>query len=220
MLKTSTPTHVETYVHDSRSGVPVPATASWRHGLPTLRGVLITLRELRGSDAAALLSSMSTDEVARFISPPPTTIEGFERFIAWAERHRASGQYLCFAVVPRGSETAVGLFQLRSLDPDFATAEWGFALSVEFWGRGLFVEGAELVVDFAFQVLGARRLEARAVLKNGRGNRALRKIGAVHEGVLRRSFVRNGEILDQALWTILADEWIQAKATWGARVIH
>jgi hypothetical protein len=49
---------------------------------------------------------------------------------------------------------------------------------------------------------------------------ALRKIGAVHEGVLRRPVIRNGEILDQAVWTIPADEWIQAKATWGARVIH
>ena len=96
----------------------------------------------------------------------------------------------------------------------------GFALAVEFWGSGMFVEGAELVVDFAFRTLGVYRLEARAVVRNGRGNGALRKIGAVNEGVLRRSFLRNGELLDQALWTILADEWFQAKATWGTRVIH
>jgi RimJ/RimL family protein N-acetyltransferase len=183
-------------------------------------GALIELHELRITDAASLLTSMSTDEVARFISPPPTSIDGFEKFITWAGRQRAAGQYLCFAVVPRGSDTAVGLFQIRSLEPDFSTAEWGFALSAEFWGCGMFIEGAELVVDFAFQVLGVHRLEARAALKNGRGNGALRKIGAVHEGVLRRSFIRNGELLDQALWTILSDEWIQAKATWGARVIH
>ena len=35
-----------------------------------------------------------------------------------------------------------------------------------------------------------------------------------------RSFVRNGEYLDQALWTILQDEWVQAKTVWGSPVIH
>jgi RimJ/RimL family protein N-acetyltransferase len=69
-------------------------------------------------------------------------------------------------------------------------------------------------------VLGVHRLEARAALKNGRGNGALRKLGAVQEGVLRRSFLRNGEYLDQALWTILQDEWLQAKTVWGSPVIH
>jgi RimJ/RimL family protein N-acetyltransferase len=43
----------------------------------------------------------------------------------------------------------------------------------------------------------------------------------VQEGVLRRSFQRNGEYLDQALWTILQDEWrLQAKTVWGSPVIH
>ena len=119
-----------------------------------------------------------------------------------------------------GSDTAVGIFQVRSLEPAFGTAEWGFALASEFWGTGMFVDGAKLVVDFAFDVLGAHRLEARAALKNGRGNGALRKLGAVQEGVLRRSFLRNGEYLDQALWTILQDEWLQAKTVWGSPVIH
>ena len=121
---------------------------------------------------------------------------------------RAAGQYVCFAVVPRGSDTAVGLFQVRSLEPGFGTAEWGFALGSRVLGHAASSRTArELVLDFAFDVLGVHRLEARAALSNGRGNGALRKIGAVQEGVLRRSFLRNGEYLDQALWSILADDW-------------
>ena len=69
------------------------------------------------SDAAALLTLLTTEEVTRFISPPPTTIEGFERFIQWAQREREAGRYVCFAVVPEGYDTAVGLFQVRQLDP-------------------------------------------------------------------------------------------------------
>jgi len=176
------------------------------------------LRELRASDAASLFALLTTEEVSRFISPPPTTVEGFERFILWAHRQRAAGQYICFVIVPRGMDTAAGLFQVRSLGPGFATAEWGFAMSSEYWGTGMFVEGARMTAEFAFDVVGVHRLEARAALKNGRGNGALRKIGAVQEGVLRRSFLRNGEYLDQALWSIIADEW-RAKAVWGPRVV-
>jgi ribosomal-protein-alanine N-acetyltransferase len=146
-------------------------------------------------------------------------VDGFERFIGWALRQRQAGQYVCFAVVPHGSDVAIGIFQVRSLEPAFGTAEWGFALAPEFWGAGIFMDGAKLIVDFAFEVLGAHRLEARAALQNGRGNGALRKLGAVQEGVLRRSFHKNGEYLDQALWTILQDEW-QAKTVWGSRFIH
>jgi len=196
-------------------------SSDWRSGLPLLTGSVVTLRELQLSDAPSLLAMLTTEEVARFISPPPSTLEGFERFIAWTHRQRAAGQYVCFAVVPRGSDTAVGLFQVRSLEPGFGTAEWGFAIGSDFWGSGMFVDGSKLVLDFAFDVVGVHRLEARAAVRNGRGNGALRKIGAVQEGVLRRSFLRNGEYLDQTLWSLLAEDWRDSKSgLWCSSVVH
>jgi RimJ/RimL family protein N-acetyltransferase len=196
------------------------ASDGWRAGLPTLNGHQITLRELRPSDAAGLFAALTSEQVSRFISPPPASVEGFGRFISWAIRQRCVGQYVCFAVVPHGSDTPVGIFQVRSLETAFGTAEWGFALAPEVWGTGVFVDGATLIVDFAFEVLGTHRLEARAALKNGRGNGALRKLGAVQEVVLRRSFLRHGEYLDQALWTILQEDWRQMKTVWTSRVVH
>jgi [ribosomal protein S5]-alanine N-acetyltransferase len=190
----------------------------WKAGLPVLHCEGFTLRELRMSDAHALLALLTTEEVTRFISPPPTTVEGFQRFIQWTEREREAGRYLCFAVVPHGYDTAVGLFQVRQLDSSFATAEWGFAIASEFWGSGLFAKGAEAVLGFTFDVIGVRRLEARAAVQNSRGNGALRKIGAVQEGILRKSFLRGGKLLDQALWAILEDDWYRAKAVWGSKV--
>ena len=183
------------------------ATTNWKTALPVMAGTTFMLRELRREDAASLLSMLTTEEVSRFISPPPTTVEGFERFIAWTHHERRAGNYACFAIVPHGMTTAIGIFQVRSLDPSFGTAEWGFAMGSQFWGSGIFAEGARLVLDFAFDVIGAQRLEARAAVANGRGNGALRKIGAVQEGLLRRSFQRNGQHHDQVLWGILADDW-------------
>ena len=195
-----------------RAAIMVTPTATttvtnWKQALPVLAGSTFTLRELRKEDAPSLLAMLSAEEVARFISPPPTTVEGFERFIAWTHRERNAGNDACFAIVPAGMDTAIGIFQVRSLEPGFGTAEWGFAMGSQFWGSGIFAEGARLILDFAFDVVGARRLEARAATANGRGNGALRKLGAVQEGVLRRSFLRNGQYYDQVLWGILAEDW-------------
>lgn len=87
---------------------------------------------------------------------------------------------MCFAVVPDGGATAVGLFQVRQLEPGFASAEWGFVIGSAHWGTGLFADGARLVLDFSVDV---------------------------QEGLLRRSFVKDGRHLDQVLWSILAEDW-------------
>lgn len=200
---------------------PAVVSTDWRDALPVLTGRMVTLRELELGDAPSLLSLLSTAEVARFISPPPTTVEGFERFIAWAKRERQRGAYVCFAVVPHGMSSAVGLFQVRQLERGFATAEWGFALGSAFWGTGAFSDGAQLTVDFTFDVIGAARLEARAAVFNGRGNGALRKIGAVQEAVLRKSFRFEGEWIDQVMWSIVRSDWHEAKTVWHSRIqIH
>jgi ribosomal-protein-alanine N-acetyltransferase len=196
---------------------PQVVTSDWQAGLPRLAGNGVTLREVQVSDAPSLFAMLTTEEVARFISPPPTSVEGFERFIEWAQRERSAGQYVCFAIVPAGHDTAVGIMQVRRADPDFLVAEWGFAIGSPFWGTGLFREAATRVLTFTFDVLGVQRLEARAAVVNGRGNGALRKIGAIQECVLRRSFVRRGVAMDQALWAILAEDWRRSKAVWGAR---
>jgi RimJ/RimL family protein N-acetyltransferase len=195
-----------------------PTTTNWQHTLPVLEGGRVTLRQLRTSDAASLHALLTTEEVSRFISPPPTTVEGFERFIAWTHAQAVAGSYVCFAVTVTGQDTAVGIFQIRALGPSFDTAEWGFAMGSAFWGSGLFTDGAALTLQFAFDTLGVQRLEARASVRNGRGNGALSKVGAVQEGVLRRSFLRFGEYHDQALYSILADDWRAARNLTSERV--
>jgi len=182
-------------------------TSDWQQRLPVLASPQVVLREVRLSDAASLFAMLTSEEVARFISPPPSTVEGFERFIAWTHRQRVAGTYVCFAVTLRETDQAIGIFQVRSLENQFSTAEWGFAIGSPFWGTGAFREGAKLVLDFAFDVLGVHRLEARAAVRNGRGNAALLKVGAVQEAVLRKSFLRNGEYLDQVLYAIVEDDW-------------
>lgn len=183
------------------------AQNDWRVSLPVLRGSRIELREVEIADAAALFAVCADNEVNRFVSAPPPNAAAFEKFILETHRQQLAGLALCYVVTRRDTGAVVGVLQLRQLEPGFRVAEWGFAFASSTWGTGLFAEAAELLLTFAFERVGVHRLEGRVVTQNGRGIRALQKLGAVQEGVLRRSFARNGVTFDQALYALLADEW-------------
>jgi RimJ/RimL family protein N-acetyltransferase len=213
-------TNLEPIRFDAPAASPVmEVVADWTKGLPIFKGRRMMLRELVKADAITLLSMLSTEEVGKFISPPPTTPEGFEKFIQWAVRQREAGNQMTFGIVPDGFDRAVGLVQVRAIAPNFSVAEWGFAVGSPFWGTGLFLASARTAVDFAFRHTLVNRLEARACVQNGRGNGALRKLGAVQEGVLRGSLLKDGKYLDQIMWSIVAPDWYQAKAVWEGPVL-
>jgi ribosomal-protein-alanine N-acetyltransferase len=179
----------------------------WIGRLPDLTGPRARMRQLDPSDAPALLAMLTGEEMTRFISPPPATLEGFERFIAWTDRQRERGAYVGWGVTLKGNDTPIGLFQVRRLDRTFELAEWGFAIASPYWGTGLFEECARMALNFVFDALPVQRLEARAAVRNGRGNGALLKLGAVQEGILRQSLRRNGQLLDQVMYSILKADW-------------
>jgi len=204
-------------MHETHPGRQVPAvqsisseaaipTSDWRRELPTLTGESAVLRQIRLSDAASLLMLLGSEDVVRYITPTPTTIAAFEDVIRAALDRQRQGRSAFFAVLPRGTDVAVGIVQVRSLERGFKTAEWGVALGTPYWGRGLFTGAAALVMRFAFETVGVQRLEARSRVDNARANAAFQKIGAVLEGVLRETFERDGRRYDQCLWSILAGE--------------
>jgi RimJ/RimL family protein N-acetyltransferase len=189
----------------------MPATLSmrttWRQELPTIHVETGTLREVASRDAASLAEALSSARVSQYLARGPETAAEFDRFISWVRRERRAGRYLCFGVVPRGERHARGLFQLWPVEPGFGTAEMGFALDPALWGTGLFLDCATAVIAFGIDTLGVRRFEFRSAVANARGTGALRKLGAVPEGTLRRCFPCNAGILDHTIWSILASEW-------------
>ena len=178
--------------------------------LPTICGVNLRVREVVASDAPVLAELLSDALVAEHVSSPPQSVRAFEGFIAWCHQQRSLGQSVCFGIVPNGLEAAVGIIQIRMLDPtSHETAEWGFALASGFWSTGTFMEAANLVVGFAFGTMRVHRLEGRAVEANARGNAALQKLGAKPEGSLTRGFKRSSGYDTQIMWGLTAEDWQQ-----------
>ena len=182
-------------------------TSTWRTELPTLAGRSVTLSEVAARDLAALVDVLSVGDATRFGNDGPISDVAVHELIDRAVGDRAAGQAFTYTITLTASRAVVGLVQVRQLDPGFEAAEWECTIVPSSRGTGVFLESARLVGSFTFGTIGTHRLEAGVLLQNGRANGALRKLGAVQEGVLRRSLRRHGEFFDQVLWSLLKEDW-------------
>ena len=175
--------------------------------MPALRGDVTTLREVAISDVYTLFTLFSDPAVTAYMAPPPPTLATFAGFVAWSHQEREQGRGLCFGIVPDGMTAAVGILQVRSSGSTLSCAEWGFVLSAHFWSTGVFLDAANLLVEFAFTTMDIECLQARIALRNRRAHAAVRRLGARPESTLATvsptGFPRDPELV----WTLREDDW-------------
>lgn len=194
------------------------AVPDWRAELPSLTGRLTSLREPVHQDVGPLVDLLSLSDAARFGLQLPLSELAVRGFIDRVRQQRADGHSFTYAITPGAGRPLVGLVQVRQLDPAFETSEWECTVAPSARGSGVFIEAARLAGSFAFDGVGTHRIEARVPLQNGRANGALRKLGAVQEGVLRRSLRQGHEYLDQVLWAVLKEDWGEQWVSTAPRV--
>jgi RimJ/RimL family protein N-acetyltransferase len=182
-------------------------TPDWRHGLPVLVSRLVALREVSPSDLGPLVDLLSLADASRFGADDPEIGVAAQRLIDNALRDRANGTAFTYAITHGSSRAFIGMIQVRQLDAAFEIADCDCTIAPSSRGTGIFLEAARLVGSFVFAAVGAHRIESRVPMHSGRGNGAMRKLGAMEEGVLRRSARRGGTYVDQVLWSMIKDDW-------------
>jgi len=180
---------------------------NWRSELPTMNARLVTLREPAPSDLRPLMDLLLLTDASRFGIDEPVSEVSVQQLLDRISRDREAGIAFTFVVTISSSRAIAGLVQARQIDLSWESAEWECTLAPSWRGTGAFLETARLVGSFAFGTVGVHRLESRVLLQNGRANGALRKLGAVQEGVLRESVRRGSAYLDQVLWSVLKEDW-------------
>jgi RimJ/RimL family protein N-acetyltransferase len=191
---------------------------NWRMELPVLTSRTVTLREPVSSDLGPLVDLLSLADATRFTLDEPVSEVAVQQLIDRMTRDRAAGRAFAYVVTQTATRAVIGLALVRQLDPAFEAAECECTIAPSSRGSGVFLEAARLIGSFTFGSIGTHRLEARVLLRNGRANGALRKLGAVQEGVLRRSVRQAGDYLDQVLWSMLKEDWGEHWVSIGPRV--
>lgn len=129
--------------------------------------------------------------------------------LAWIDEARASSAQIPFAVVHAESGRAVGstrYMDIRIADRGLEIGWTWYAPSVQ--RTALNTECKLLLLRHAFEELGAERVQLKTDARNERSRRAIERLGAIREGILRKHMrVRDGFLRDSLLYSIIAAEW-------------
>ncbi len=120
---------------------------------------------------------------------------------------------------PDGPGAAVGRISFSEVNAADGWAEIGTMLLPAAQGTAVNPESKLLLMTRAFEVLGAGRVQFKVDARNERSLRAMTRLGAVREGVLRAYQRRpDGFTRDSVVFSVLAGEWPAVKAGLTARV--
>ncbi len=163
----------------------------------------------------ALLAAARDPEVGRYLlERPGTTIADTERRIARLLERQANGSDLPFTILQASDRRAVGMTGYLSIDrPNDAVEIGGTWLDRRFWRTPFNTEAKYLLLRHAFETEGAHRVFFKTDARNERSQRAIARIGAIREAVMREHIrLENGHYRSSVFYSLLAPEWPSVKA--------
>lgn len=170
----------------------------------TLSGPRVRLRPVRLDDAPGIFSYASDPAVTEWLTfETHQALADSLEMAAWLQG--AEGRILARIIEVEGR--VAGCASLTPVPRAHRTAELGYVLHRAYWGRGLAVEAARLLMTFGFERLGLGRIEALCAVPNTRSLRVLEKLGMRREGTLREYRDFHGRVLDMHLYAVLKKEW-------------
>jgi RimJ/RimL family protein N-acetyltransferase len=191
-----------------------PVRSSWLTPVP-LRGDHVALEPLDMSHVDGLFAAIANDDVFEFLPrETPRTREDIAGLIAEALRMHQTGYRVPYVTLDARTGEVIGstsYYTPNEVDRSIAIGHTMTAKSR--WRTGVNTESKLLMLERAFDVLGAVRVEWHTDLNNWRSQRAIERLGAVREGVLRRHKLReNGTWRDTVLYSMTDAEWPTAQA--------
>ena len=172
---------------------------------PVLTTERLLLRELRPSDAAAVLALRSDPLVMHHVNRPlARTMEDASALIDLITSMVAANDAVQWAITLRDDDTFIGIIGFWRIVKEHHYGELGYMLARAQWGKGLISEAISAVVPFGFDTLGFHRVEAITRPANVASIRALEKNGFVREAHFKQNIFWNGAFLDSVHFGKLA----------------
>ena len=189
----------------------------------TLTGCIVRLEPLQMKHAAELYQ-VSQDPAIWTYMPvrAPRSLADMEQVITTALQGRAAGTCQPFAVIDLAQGCAVGSTRYHNWMLQDRGVEIGWTwLAPSVQRTGVNTECKYMLLRQAFEVLGAIRVQLKTHHLNIKSQRAIERLGAVKEGVLRNHMIMpDGSYRHSVFYSIIESEWPQVKAALEARMQH
>ncbi|MEV4702662.1 bifunctional pyridoxamine 5'-phosphate oxidase family protein/GNAT family N-acetyltransferase [Actinoplanes sp. NPDC049316] len=188
----------------------LPRPVSPWHEAAPLRGKHVALEPLAPSHVDGLLTALGDDEVWRFLTVPrPQTREQMAGIVHTAARQQWLGERVAWAQCDPATGEVMGTTSYHDIDPAGRALGIGHTmLGRRWWRTGVNTEAKLLLLERAFEVLQAERVFWYTDIRNERSQRAIARLGASRDGVLRHHRLRpDGTWRDTVVFAVTADEW-------------
>lgn len=174
-----------------------------------LTGTRARLAPLDASHRDGLLAAATNPAIWRYMPARLDQPAALDAWIAAANAEREAGASLVFAIVDVASGDAIGATRFMDIRPGDRGLEIGWTwLGVDHWRSPVNTECKFLLLQHAFETLGAIRVQLKTHRLNQRSRRAIERIGAQFEGILRNHYLlADGTYRDSAYYSVIESEW-------------
>lgn len=139
--------------------------------------------------------------IARYVSdrfPSPYTMADAE---AWVQRWQDQDPVINFAIA--ADDEVIGGIGLEFRGDIYRkTPLLGYWLGEPYWGQGIMPQAVKLIVDYTFNQLDVIAIQANTFGGNLASMRVLEKAGFERQGIIKKSVIKNGEIMDEHVFAI------------------
>ncbi len=188
----------------------------------TLEGSLVRLEPVRREHAELFWEVAKNDleDIFRWIPYSMKTPEDFRRLIDTAFGEQERGESVVFATVERSSGRVIGSTRFMNIDRINRRVEIGSTWIAPQWQRtGVNTDAKYVMLRHAFELWQCMRVELKTDALNQKSRNAILRVGAKEEGTLRRHLLTwTGRVRDTVYFSILDNEWPEAKAKLEARM--
>ena len=195
-------------------------TSPWHIAAP-MRGRHVALEPLAPGHAGGLVAALAEDEVWQFLpGKRPRDSAEMAELIAVAARQQWEGERVSWAQVDPRTGEVMGMTSYHDINIERRAVGIGHTvLGRRWWRTGVNTEAKLMLLERAFEVLGAERVFWYTDIRNDRSQQAITRLGATRDGVIRRHRQRpDGTWRDTVLFAMTVEEWPAAAERLRARL--
>lgn len=162
----------------------------------------ISIREWKMSDAAALAAALSNPNILNNLRdglPYPYTEKDAADYIGFILNSDPKDTFAYAIDVDGKAVGSIGAFRQGNIH--FRTAELGYYLAEEYWGKGIMTNAVRMICEKIFAETDIIRIFAEPFEQNTGSRRVLEKAGFQLEGIMKNNAFKNGKVLDMALYS-------------------
>ena len=179
--------------------------------IPTLLSGSIKLRRILKTDIEDVYEYASDPLTSEFLLWSPHQTKGFtKKYLEHIDKKYKRGEFYDWGVEYEGK--MIGTCGFTSFSIENNSAEIGYVLNKEYWGRGIAASCARMVMEYGFSELDLNRIEAKYMVENDSSRRVMEKCLMKPEGVLRSSVYCKNSYKDIGVYSILRDEYFRFRA--------